>query len=229
MVLSQRLTAVAMLVTQESRLADIGTDHAFVRISLVEEGRIPSALAMDVNKGPLERAKEHIRMHGLEEYIETRLSDGLDLLKPGEADTVLIAGMGGALTIRILAKRPGLTGEIRELIVQPQSEIAAVRRFLGQEGWKIVQERMVREDGKYYQMMRCLPGIMDLNEAQAQYGPCLMTERSPVWMEYVLWRQEVLERNLSSILHAQGDRSLRRREEILHDLETARELVDPGS
>ena len=102
MQLSKRLSAVASLITEGSRLADIGTDHGYVPIALVENGSIPSAVAMDVNKGPLERAQEHIREKHLEDRIKTRLSDGVKALEEGEADAVLIAGMGGMLVIRIL-------------------------------------------------------------------------------------------------------------------------------
>ena len=91
-----------LAATKGSRLADIGTDHGYIPIALVQKGRIPSALAMDVGKGPLSRAREHIHSQGLDTYIETRLSDGLTELHEGEADTVLIAGMGGMLMKRIL-------------------------------------------------------------------------------------------------------------------------------
>ena len=94
MELSKRLMAVACLVTPGNRLADVGTDHGYIPIYLIKENRIPHAIAMDVNRGPLLRAQEHIRMEGLEERIETRLSDGMKMLLPTEADTVVIAGMG---------------------------------------------------------------------------------------------------------------------------------------
>ena len=103
MILSDRLSAAASMITPGNRLADIGTDHGFVPIDLVRRRIIPSAIAMDVNRGPLERAREHIEEAGLEGLIQTRLSDGLQALEEGEADSVLIAGMGGALTVRILS------------------------------------------------------------------------------------------------------------------------------
>ena len=102
MELSRRLRMNASFVTPGNRLADVGTDHGYIPIALRLEGVIPSALAMDINPGPLERAKEHIRQFDLETDIHTRLSDGVQALCPGEADSVLIAGMGGALTIKIL-------------------------------------------------------------------------------------------------------------------------------
>ena len=100
--LSPRLQAVARLVTDGYRLADIGTDHAYVPIWLVKTGRIPGAVAADVNKGPLQRAAEHISASGLDSQIETRLSDGFSALSPGEVQSAVLAGMGGGLMIRIL-------------------------------------------------------------------------------------------------------------------------------
>ena len=132
MVLSRRLREAAALVTPGNRLADIGTDHGFVPIFLVEEGKIPSAVAMDVNPGPLQRAREHIKEHGLEDRIRTRLSDGLSALGEKEADTILIAGMGGALSVRILEQGADcVLQEVKELVLQPQSEISFCPKVSG--------------------------------------------------------------------------------------------------
>ena len=122
MQLSNRMRKLASLVTKGNRLADVGTDHAYIPIALVREGRIPSALAMDVNQGPLSRAREHIRSSGLDTYIETRLSDGLEKLRSEEADTVLIAGMGGMLTVRILEGGFHCLDTVQELILQRSEE-----------------------------------------------------------------------------------------------------------
>ena len=128
--LSKRLSCLAEMVTAGSRLADVGTDHGYVPLCLYRQGKIPAAIAMDINRGPLERAQEHIREAGVEAYIETRLSDGLAALQPGEADTVLIAGMGGNLTKRILTEGKEVLETVKELVLQPQSEIWKVRRWL---------------------------------------------------------------------------------------------------
>lgn len=232
MTLSERLNRAASLITDGNRLADIGTDHGFVPIFLVQENRIPSAIAMDVNEGPLERASAHIREAGLEERISVRLSDGLTALSPGEADTVLIAGMGGALTVRILQDgsdllwNPVREDGIRELVLQPQSEVGKVRRFLESGGWSICREEMVYEDGKFYPMMQCRPGHMVLTEAQAQFGPCLMEAWDPVLRDYLLWRQGVLLTNLASIERSGSARAEERRHEIHADLELIREVLE---
>ena len=155
--LSSRLAAAAALVTPGNRLADVGTDHGYVPIALCEQGTIPCALALDVREGPLSAARRNIAAAGKQEQVETRLSDGLIALAPGEADTVLLAGMGGALIQRILGEgAPALAG-VRELVLQPQSEIPAVRRFLRLSGYEITHETVVKEDGKFYVVLRAVP------------------------------------------------------------------------
>ena len=125
MQLSKRLSAVAEFVTPGGCLVDVGTDHGYVPIALLEQKKISSAIAMDVNRGPLERAREHITQYNMGDYIETRLSDGLHALRAGEGDSLLIAGMGGGLTIRILSEGEPLLSGFRELILEPQSDIDA--------------------------------------------------------------------------------------------------------
>ena len=189
--LSKRMSALASLVTEGSRLADIGTDHGYIPIALVQKGRIPSALAMDVGKGPLSRAREHIHSQGLDTYIETRLSDGLTELHEGEADTVLIAGMGGMLMKRILEGGGHCLSSVGELILQPQSEIHLVRKFLAEHGYQITDEDIVLEDGKYYPILRAVHGEKeDLKAEELFYGPRLLEKENPVLREYLLKQQE---------------------------------------
>ena len=130
MELSRRLQAVAAMVTAGYTLADIGTDHAYIPIYLVEHQIVPRAVAMDINEGPLDRARAHVEKHGLTGQIALRLSDGMKELRPGEAQSAVIAGMGGALMIRILQDSKETVESLRECILQPQSEIAKVRAFL---------------------------------------------------------------------------------------------------
>lgn len=157
MELSRRLQAVAAMVTAGYTLADIGTDHAYIPIYLVEHQIVPRAVAMDINEGPLDRARAHVEKHGLTGQIALRLSDGMKELRPGEAQSAVIAGMGGALMIRILQDSKETVESLRECILQPQSEIAKVRAFLLQEGFLFIQEDMVEEDGKFYPMMKVVP------------------------------------------------------------------------
>lgn len=151
--LSERLTRLAEMVQENGVFADIGTDHAYLPIYLVQTKKIKRAIAMDIGKGPLLSAKEHIDGYGLTDYIETRRSDGAEALLSGEADTILIAGMGGGLTLHILTAGKEIIKTAKELILQPQSEIEAVRKYLYDNGFGIDREDMVFEDGKYYPMI----------------------------------------------------------------------------
>lgn len=191
MQLSERMRRISSLVTEGNRLADIGTDHGYIPMALVQEGKIPSALAMDVNEGPLARAREHIRLAGLSARIETRRSDGLRELGAGEADTVLMAGMGGMLTVRILTEGgPGLWA-VKELILQPQSDLHRVRRWLTENGWQIAAEDLAAEDGKYYPMMKAVRGsCRPLLDAELYYGQVSLQRSPEVLLSYLQVKQE---------------------------------------
>lgn len=186
--LSDRLAAVASFAETGCRVADIGTDHGYIPIYLVQTGRAVSALAMDVRKGPLDRARAHIEELDpqLRARLETRLGDGLKALNPGEADTVVVAGMGGELVIRILSEGSHVWDSVRNWILSPQSELQKVRHFFKNQGFFICRETMIRDDGKYYTVMQVQRGPMEeMSEAAYLYGPCLLKQRSPVLAEYL--------------------------------------------
>lgn len=186
MQLSKRMGRLASLVTEGNRLADVGTDHGYIPIALVQEGKIPSALAMDVNPGPLARAGEHIRQAGLAAYIEPRLSDGLQKLQAGEADTVLIAGMGGMLTVRILSGGGRGLDTVQELILQPQSDIHRVRQWLSEHDWQICTEDLVEEDEKYYPLMKAVRGRgQTFTEAELYYGKTKLQQSPKILGSYL--------------------------------------------
>ena len=190
--LSNRLSALASLVSKGQRLADIGTDHGYIPIYLCQTGIIPSAIAMDIGKGPLQQATAHIKQQGLSSRIRTRLSDGLTALQPGEADTILIAGMGGGLVMKILSQGThALTGS-EELILQPQSEIAQVRAYLRTHGFRILEEEMILEDGKYYPMMKVVQETASGQrketvqvQVEDAFGPVLLQKKHPVLKEWL--------------------------------------------
>ena len=135
-------------------VADVGCDHGYVSIYLVQKGIAETAIAMDVRKGPLSMAENNVREYGLEEKIDLRLSDGLSLLNKDEADALVIAGMGGKLMISILEKKDIRELGIKTAILQPQSDIPKFRQFLREKGYLIENEKIVFEDGKYYFPMR---------------------------------------------------------------------------
>lgn len=187
--ISNRLITVASLVSEVPVLADVGTDHGYVPIYLIEQKKIKKAIALDINRGPLQRARDHTMLFNMGQYIETRLSDGVEALTPGEADSILIAGMGGGLVMHILENGSKVCQTAKELVLQPQSEIRRVRRFLAIHGYVTDAEEMVFEDGKYYPMMRVHYDRNAKLEENPQlgyiYGMGLLKQQHPVLLEYL--------------------------------------------
>ncbi len=221
MVLSARMQAVADMVTKGNRVCDVGCDHGFVSIYLVCRGISPAVLAMDVNQGPLLRAREHVREAGLEEYITLRLSDGLAAYNPGEAQTLICAGMGGRLMERILRRTPSKAGDFRELILQPQSEIPIFREYLRNAGYEIIWEDMILEENKFYPIIKAVPGaVVPASPEQPLYdrfGPVLLKNRHPILEKYLEreWNNSLAIRERLS--QAQDTPRIRVRKEALEE------------
>jgi tRNA (adenine22-N1)-methyltransferase len=237
MILSKRLQAIADLVSEGLTVADIGTDHALLPVYLVEQGKNPAAIAMDVKEGPLSRARQTIAAAALEEKIETRLSDGFAALHPGEAGSAVIAGMGGDLMIRILKEGADVVRTLDEVVCSPQSHIARVRAYAREQGFSIDAEDMVLEDGKYYQMFRLRPGqagslseeepgktgllTEGMQDVWDHYGKILLQSGHPVLTGYLRWERRVKE-NILLQLAASKESSIgstqERRDEVIADL-----------
>lgn len=227
--LSKRLYAIAHLVDRGAIVADIGTDHGYLPIYLLEQGICQKAIAMDVRLGPLERARTHIKEHNLSEYIETRLSNGMEELKQREADTVILAGMGGRLILDILdaKKEPPLLFEA--YIIQPQSEVPFVRRSLQERGYEIREEKMVEEGGKYYPIIKARKGQMDwAREIDFQYGKFLLERKDPILYTYLQkQREEVREIERKIKKRAQErERVQRRLFELWEEKKRIKEALD---
>lgn len=185
--LSGRLKLIASFVEEGKRLADIGTDHGYIPIYLVCNGVVPSAVAMDINAGPLKRAEENIRLYGAEGKISLKLSDGMDGLSPGEVDSAILAGMGGRLIIRILENGRDVCSRIDEIILSPHSEVELVRKYLMDNGFAVVREEMVFDEGKYYTVMKAVHGHMEYGgEEELLYGRLLLEKNDVVLKEYLL-------------------------------------------
>ncbi len=229
--MSKRLSALAGMVTRGNVVCDVGCDHGFLAIYLVQKGISPRVLAMDVREGPLSRARAHVEERGLGGSVELRLSDGLEALKAGEAGTMVCAGMGGPLMMRILTRHPDRTQSLEEFILQPQSELTEFRRFLRQEGFRISGEALVREEGKYYFPMKAVrekekPDVLSEPDAHAwelydRFGKGLLEERHPLLREYLKEREE----KLSAVCRALDGEGALRRMRRKQELERERELV----
>ena len=226
MELSRRLQAVADMVSEGVRVADVGTDHGYIPIYLVQTGKCPQAIAMDVNRGPLLRAESHIQEYGLQEKIETRLSNGVLALKTHDYDCVVIAGMGGALTVQILEQGREVFESLQEFVLQPQSEIWKVRKYLGENGYRIIDEDIVFEDGKYYPMMKVVCGqATAYNHIELQYGKCLLEKKHPVLKQFLEAELQKLMVVLERLESIQGERIEERKREILEKMEDVKDAL----
>ncbi len=148
--LTPRLAAVASLVKGGGIIADIGTDHGYLPIALVKEGRVSGAIAADINKGPLENARKSVEEESLSEKISLRLSDGLRQFKEYEADEIIFAGMGGTLISEKLKETPWVKNKNLHFIFQPQSRAEDLRRYLYENGFEILTETATHEGRRYY-------------------------------------------------------------------------------
>ena len=159
MELTKRLLMVADLVPVSESIADIGTDHAYIPIYLFLKNKIKHAIASDIHKGPLTMAETHIKYYGLESHIEARLGAGLSALKKEECEGVVIAGMGGLMIRNILQESSTIANS------------SDLRIWLTQNGWKIVKEKLAKEDKHIYEAMYVIHGNMELpSELLAEIG-----------------------------------------------------------
>lgn len=186
----RRLVALADMLPETDTLADIGTDHGRLLISLIQAGRIRKGIGVEIVQGPYLRAKENIAAHGLTDQIEIRLGDGLTPLAPGEATACAIAGLGGRTITDILGKGKDRIAGFSWLLLQPMTGAKNVRLYLQQNGWMIHQEALVEERAVIYQIILAQKGAMaPLSDREAELGPLLLAEKPPL-LEAVI-RQKI--------------------------------------
>lgn len=198
MELSPRLQAVADQVPEGAVFADIGTDHAYLPVWLLLNGRIDHAIAADLREGPLARARETAAQYGVTDRVSFRLCDGLTGIRAGETDMIAIAGMGGETIASILAAAPW-TRECK-LLLQPMTSFPDLRFWLQQNGYMIENEKVVREGERLYSIWNVTGGTMkQLSPAELWVG---VQSDDPLRMEYLTMMEEKLERSLRGHLAA---------------------------
>ena len=188
------------MITPGLTVADIGCDHAYLPIWLVREEISPHVIACDINAGPIERARENIEDVELTDRIEVRQGDGLSVIAPGEAGSVVMAGMGGKLMVKILDEGSDVLEKVSEIIMEPQSDVALVRHFLQDNGYRIISENMVNEDDKFYPLIKAIHGQMNWDkEVYFRYGKVLLREENPVLHEFLLIEKDYCSRLLKEL------------------------------
>ena len=219
MKLSNRLQTIADFVKKGAVVADIGTDHAHIPIYLIKNNIISRAYACDINTGPLEKAEENINYYGVKN-IELRLSNGLEKLKTDEADTVIIAGMGGELITDILERGRRFFDTERKFILSPHTKIDEVRKYLLSNGFEITKEDMCIDEGKFYTVMEAkyTENKEMYSEAELLYGKYLIENKHPVLLRFLKKEEAKYISILSNIgLNEERKTELRHRLDIIKE------------
>ncbi len=201
--LDSRLSAVADLVREEKTVADIGTDHAYLLAYLLQQGKIESGIAADLRKGPLENARKTLLDCGELDRVCLVLSDGLDELKKGDCEDIVIAGMGGILIKEILERTPWVYDESIHIVAQPMTHAEVLRRFFLENGFKILKESSATDGKRYY----CIISVQyDGKKREAEewytYVGELLKNRDEVSQTYIKKTVAALDKKLEAMKKA---------------------------
>lgn len=220
--ISKKLELVASFVPQGAILLDVGSDHAYLPIELVERGKIESAIAGEVVEGPYQSAVKNVEAHGLEEKIQVRLANGLAAFEEEDRVSVItIAGMGGRLIARILEEGLGKLANVERLILQPNNREDDLRIWLQDHGFQIVAESILEEAGKFYEILVVEAGQMKLSASDVRFGPFLSKEVSPVFVQKWQKEAEKLEFALGQI----PEKNLEERQVLVDKIQAIKEVL----
>ena len=220
--ISKRLELVASFVPQGAILLDVGSDHAYLPIELIERGQIESAIAGEVVEGPYQSAVKNVEAHGLKEKIQVRLANGLSAFEEADQVSVItIAGMGGRLIARILEEGLDKLADVERLILQPNNREDDLRIWLQDHGFEIVAESILEESGKFYEILVVEAGQMKLSASDVRFGSFLSKEVSPVFVQKWQKEAEKLEFALGQI----PEKNLEERQVLIDKIQAIKEVL----
>lgn len=221
-ILKERLRKIAEIIPLNSKVADIGADHAYLPIFLVKNNISPYVIAVEAKWGPYKRALNNVQKYECEEKIEVRLGRGLEPILPGEIDLAVIAGMGGETIKEILMESKGKLEVIQSFILQPMKNLCKLRKFLLENYFEFKDEVVVKEEEKFYEIWRVEKGkSKGFDDIDIIVGPILKNKREEIIKEYLKFRIDKLEENYR--LSIKGQNKLKQ-EEILKKLKILMEV-----
>ncbi|MEH7346783.1 tRNA (adenine(22)-N(1))-methyltransferase TrmK [Bacillus sp. JJ1532] len=230
--LSQRLEAVANYIPEGCRLADIGSDHAYLPCYAVKRGMIHFAVAGEVAEGPYQSAKSQVEAEGLNDKINVRKGNGLQVISVDEVDCITIAGMGGALITNILEEGKEKLGTVKRLILQPNISAITIRSWLNENGWVLITEEILEEDEKIYEILVAEKGDskerreLDLQK-ELLFGPFLLKQKSVIFKKKWLGELKNWLRILAQLENAAAtEETIEKKNELIEKIKMAEEVLD---
>lgn len=230
--LSERLKTVASFVPEGSRVADIGSDHAYLPCYLMNHQRIQFAVAGEVNEGPYQSAVNQVKRSGFDDTISVRKGNGLEVIAPGEVDVITIAGMGGQLIRNILLEGYEKLQGVSRLVLQPNVAAHLLRERLAELGWELVEERILEEDTKIYEVL-----VFDKGDGNNPYknstererekcllfGPLLLKEKNNAFIKK--WQHELEKRDRILRSMENSESTGNKKEEVQYEMDLIKEVI----
>ncbi|MGB8002384.1 MAG: tRNA (adenine(22)-N(1))-methyltransferase TrmK [Anaerobacillus sp.] len=230
--LSERLKMVASFVPEGSRVADIGSDHAYLPCYLMNHNRISGAVAGEVNEGPYQSAINQVKRSGFTNEITVRKGNGLEVISSGEVDVITIAGMGGQLIRDILIEGRDKLENVKRLVLQPNVAAHLLRERLAELDWELVDERILEEDNKIYEVL-----VFDIGNGERPYegldnrellknilvGPMLIKEQNEAFKKK--WQNELQKRERILLSLEQAESISSKEEQVKNERDLIKEVL----
>lgn len=213
MKISERLRVIGDLIPDNSFVLDIGCDHALLDIYIVKKNKNIKTIASDINKGPLEIAKENVKKYNLENKITLKQENGLNAYEKG-IDTIVLSGLGTTTIIDILNKRKEVLKNIKNLVISSNNDYYKLRKNITKLGFKIKEEKIVLDKNKYYPVILFVPGKEKYNYYELKYGPVLLEKKEKIYLDYLNIRKNKLVEIYNSVPNKYLIKKLKLKQEI---------------
>lgn len=221
-----RLECIVSMVDKCQTVADIGTDHGYVAEMLLRNKICENIIATDLNEGPLNRAKEHLFNVNLQDKCDFRLGSGLTVLNEGEADAIIIAGMGGDLISDIIEASNEIAQNSKQLILQPMTAVDSLRLYLAENGFRIIDENIVKEFHHFYFIIKAKKGITNTEDSiYFEISKILLQKKEPIMIEYLNKLLNTNEKIISSLEKANNVEYNVKIENLKEKNKTIKELI----
>lgn len=227
MKLSNRLQGIASFVPKNTIVGDIGTDHGYIPVHLIDEKIAKKVIASDISKNSLDKIIQYVKLEGYEKEIDTRLGDGLDIIKPFEIDTLVIAGMGGLLIRDILDKNKEVRDSISHFILQGNVATKELREYLYENNFEIIDEKLIKEEGQFYEIIYAKKGKFYVEkDIYFEIGEKLILNRDPLLEGFINSKIRKSRKIIAELEDKETEKAKERYNELVKYIEELKEVLE---